>query len=96
MTLNVLAIAVGGVAASSIYFVLTTMPSWNSSSFWADWEENLRWDWWVRERILLAVLCAPLGMLLSAVFLKLATRLLRRPPDVAAKGPPVPGGGSIS
>jgi hypothetical protein len=60
---------------SALAFICFTIPSnRNSHTFWLDWQETLRWDWWLRERILLSILCAPFGMLASYMFLGFVRR----------------------
>jgi hypothetical protein len=88
MGLNLLAAAIGGIAASLTYFTIATMPSvWNSPWFWDLWEDNLRWDWWTRGQIMFSILFAPLGMLAGALLLEFAMRLFHRSPAHPAKGP---------
>jgi hypothetical protein len=79
MTMNLLAIAVGGTAGALVSFAIFTMPShWNSTYFWDLWEDNLRWDWWLRDRIADALLCSPVGMLTSVLVVEFAWRLFRQ------------------
>ncbi len=71
LALKLTVLGLGGLVGFSLALVFFTMPSnTHSPTFWLVWLEDFRWDWWLRGRIFLSILAAPLGMLAGAVVLK--------------------------
>ena len=82
----VIATLIGNLFGFSLSLACLTMPTkWNTTTFWWDWRDTFRWDWWLAVTFGLAIgVFAPLGMVASVVSVELiGPYLIRRPPRSA-------------